>query len=106
VKISGNLAIFYLDYPILSNFTFCKGEKRRPKTVTWGWRWEKREGTLWGIALFSQPTGPPMIFLGVFFIVNFVKVKLRGGLSRLLPICYISIKIVYGLSQFPNPDKF
>jgi hypothetical protein len=39
-------------------------------------RWEKREGTLWGVALFSQPAGPPMIFSGVFFIVNFVKVKL------------------------------
>jgi hypothetical protein len=36
----------------------------------------KKRGDPWGIALFSQPTGPPMIFLGVFFIVNFVKVKL------------------------------
>jgi hypothetical protein len=41
-----------------------------------GWRWEKREGTRWGVSLFFHPTGPPMIFSGVFFIVNFVKVKL------------------------------
>jgi hypothetical protein len=68
-------------------------------------RWEKREGTLWGVALFSQPAGPPMIFSGVFFIVNFVKVKLlspQGGVLSGFCNNYI-IKVVPKLQFLGKP---